>query len=127
MAINTSEKTIDYVFKIGTDDESESLKSITLKASMKFSNSEEKFKAPKKDDIITEEEFEKIVDENMNLTDEDYNYEPEHITDEEFQVFLKGFKDEMKEFEMTKEEMLEYYSEVFSFTEEQIKTLEAIE
>ena len=127
MSINTSEKTIDYIFKIGTDDETESLKSITLKANMKFLNSEEKFKAPKKEDIMTEEEFDKIVGENMALTDEEYNYEPEPITDEEFQIFLENFKDEMKEFEMTKEEMLEYYSGVFSFTEEQIKTLEAIE
>ncbi len=127
MSIDTSGKTIDYILKIGTDDEDESLKTITIKANMKFSNSDEKFKAPKKEDIITEEEFQEIIGEDTGLVEEEYEYEPETITDEEFQGFLESFKDEMEEYGMTNEELIEGYSEIYSFTEEQIKALEAIE
>ena len=127
IAINTSEKTADYVFKIGTEDESEELKSITIKVNMKFSNSKEKFEAPKKENIISQENLDELIGDDMDLGDEEYEYEPEPINDEEFQVLLEDFKLEMDEYDISKEEMLEFYRQAYSFTEEQIKALEAIE
>ncbi|WP_100065186.1 hypothetical protein [Miniphocaeibacter massiliensis] len=123
IGINKSKKTSEIYMKMGVDNKEEDVQTISLKMEMKHSNSKDEFKAPSKDDIMTMEEAETLIEDSSDGAMEDLKMEDKEFT--EITNELDGY---IKDKTFSKEEISEIVTsmeDTYEFTEDQLKKLEA--